>query len=520
MLLKRGMVGLQKKFVFIMFLFFVLFLPLFISGCGNNDGSFLYGSGGQQNNPVVKNDLYTGIGLQCIPAALYSNDSASDVVIRGFDFGSAAGKVSLSSGLFTYHLNIASWKSDEIVVSVNPQQLSPGTYNMKIVTSQNLTAQTQNFTILQGEEPLLSELVFAKYPTLGGFLPSMTFSGRNLVLDGGAPIRIYAHPEGGQPVELSVLSGTPGADTDTVITDASQLVLFKGSKISFYAVTSEESNIITVVPPAAAKIYALFVGVNDYEFITPLDYCVNDVEGMRAALGYGSSNGMWANAEITSLTDSQAKKAVIVSAIDSIAAKMKQGDSFFMYFSGHGSSADTDNPQPDTEAYICPVDAGDSADSMISSAELKKRLAGMPVNAQKILIFDSCFSGGFIGKNAISGNVRFFPLTNKPKDVIGGGGFRNIGKSVPAVFFATACKYNELSVEHPSFEHGIYTYYLLDALGADGSVWGNAVLPGESIIGFREMHDATDEVPEDNPIQHPQIFTSPEEINYPIKGNL
>ncbi len=510
----------NSTFFSILFLLFTMSLSCILCGCGASEGDIPVRSSGQ----IVSkhgSDIHTGMGLQCVPSALYSSDEASSIVIGGDGFGSSSGKVLIVSGNVSSELVIARWSDGEIVVTVNPKQLAAGGYSLKILAADGSAVQTQEFTILEDGRPLISSFKFESFPTLGKKLPSITFYGRNL-LPGGVMPKIYALSEGGQPVELAIASAQQGT-ADTVVTSECPSFLFKGSKVSFYAVTSAASNNVTVVPPSVGKIYALFVGVDDYKYINKLVFAGNDAVYMSEALRSGDRNSLWNNSENIIIVNSDATKKNILDRIEGIAETMTSEDVFFMYYAGHGSSANSANPQPDTETYICPVDAKDNVSTMISSAELKSYLLAMPKNSYKMLIFDCCFSGGFIGKGAVPETARYFPLTDAPKD-LAGGGFRNIGSSVKNMMFATSSSYNELSTEEASLGGGMYTFCLRQALGIGGNILGSGAAGGESIINFTEMYSVSNAICTGlslmNKKQNPQIYTSPDGINFPIKGNL
>ncbi len=509
----------------------VLFISIVLAGCssGSSGGGTSYSSSGvvkptpiPTTDPVQTSEKYVGMGIQCVPAALYTNDATTKVTLKGYDFGSTPGTVTVEDGKSIKNLDLISWNPTAIEVAVTPSQFSAGIYNLTINPVVGASMGTQGFTIMAENMPMLKDFSFSSLPTPGRALPSIQFTGLNLWKGQPAPgtLRIFAQIDGNSPIELTISSFNTGGTSNSVTTANNPSLIFKGSKIYFYASNnSEQSNTLSINTPGTGKVYALFIGINDYKNVNKLNCCVADSESMKQALSSGTFNSMWSNAEIVSVNNTDATKAGILSAIDSIIPKMTGKDTFFMYYSGHGTSADTSNPTPTTETYICPVDCYISKyNTMLSSAELKTRLAAMPANAQKMLIFDSCYSGGFIGKSgeAIPGRAaKCIVLEDIPKTVEGDG-FKNIGNSVMNVFFSTASKYNELSYEVYALGHGMHTFFIMDGLGKDGNNLGAAAVYGESIVGFEEL---CKHVADNATGQTPQVFMVPGELNFPVKGN-
>src|SRR5262249_32893086 len=102
-----------------------------------------------------------------------------------------------------------------------------------------------------------------------------------------------------------------------------------------------------VTPALAGHKFALVVGITQYRD-KPLYGCVNDATGMRDLLveRFGFDR-----ADATLLTNSAATRAGIVNAIERYIARVKGGDLFVFFYSGHGTvfpdslSADHDETQ-------------------------------------------------------------------------------------------------------------------------------------------------------------------------------
>ncbi|HMW74491.1 MAG TPA: caspase family protein, partial [Saprospiraceae bacterium] len=89
----------------------------------------------------------------------------------------------------------------------------------------------------------------------------------------------------------------------------------------------------------AKKKYALIIGINQYydrpglKYSTRLQGCVNDANTMKALL---HNRFNFDQNDITVLTDEHATSKNVVTAFNQILQKVKAGDVFVFYFSGHG----------------------------------------------------------------------------------------------------------------------------------------------------------------------------------------
>lgn len=178
---------------------------------------------------------------------------------------------------------------------------------------------------------------------------------------------------------------------------------------------------------------ALLVGNSDYRNgVADLQAPRFDVDRLKTVLQqsrYGADNLNFA--EIRVLQD--ATKHQILENIRSTFKDADADDVSYFYFSGHGA-LDTSTGQ----AYICTVDA-EYLDDNISVNELKAVLD--TIKGTKIVIIDSCHSGGFISKSVTtdepaieSGNIISDKFNNKliktfsesPKAYLIGNGYNVI----------------------------------------------------------------------------------------------
>ena len=138
---------------------------------------------------------------------------------------------------------------------------------------------------------------------------------------------------------------------------------------------------------------ALCVGINDYQDPGILDLRAPsfDVARMREVFDHSYFGDMPIPfITLDTLIGAQATRSNILQSISSSFSAADNNDVSYFYFSGHGWS----NGNVST---ILPYDAVASTSSRdISADELASVLGSIP--GTKVVILDSCFSGGFIGK--------------------------------------------------------------------------------------------------------------------------
>ena len=86
-------------------------------------------------------------------------------------------------------------------------------------------------------------------------------------------------------------------------------------------------------PAVFAEKYALLVGINEYSNVRPLRGSLNDIAQIKQILIHDLE---FSEDKIRVLTDKDATKDNILSALNSLATQTKAGDSLLWYYSGHG----------------------------------------------------------------------------------------------------------------------------------------------------------------------------------------
>jgi tetratricopeptide (TPR) repeat protein len=143
------------------------------------------------------------------------------------------------------------------------------------------------------------------------------------------------------------------------------------------------------------KTYALIVGVSKYKNPNIPDLKYADVDALMFK-EYLMSTGV-SEDNIYSLINEQATNASFWSTLNFLSEQFKDGDRFYIYFSGHG---DVENKTIVQDAYLLPYDSPYSVYPMgaIGVVYLKSWIATFSSKGVKtIFIADACRSGNLIG---------------------------------------------------------------------------------------------------------------------------
>lgn len=245
--------------------------------------------------------------------------------------------------------------------------------------------------------------------------------------------------------------------------------------------------------PMLGSLHILAVGIDDYDSpeISDLSFAVADAQLVATRLGVENKLAK----QCTVLTDRGAARNSIQEAIQSIGNNITDGDTFIMFFSGHGMQ----NAAGTTE-YIAPSDANKwDPNTMIPDWELNAWINEyMPEYAKKIFIFDSCHSGGM-----------YKSLAALPAGFTWSTGFGVMAKNIvgPSKIVMTACDKGESSYETDEFPingHGVFTWAftegMRDPYPADSDGNRGAITTEEA------YYYASYWTTRHSPAQHPQIY--------------
>jgi hypothetical protein len=214
--------------------------------------------------------------------------------------------------------------------------------------------------------------------------------------------------------------------------------------------------------------YAVVVGIADY-YSNPLQYTDDDAWDFANLLL--QSPGMWDADNIALLLNRDATTTNFIAALSAISARATPNDVLVVFYSGHGSQWMDMMPFDESDGIdeaLCFIDV-DMTDDWLAAL-----LSDVPVG-QLLVLVDACYSGGLI-RGQSDGEIA-------PQSVGVGLGedlvrdastsAKDLGDLNRSVVVISASADYEYSIEWASFRHGVFTYYLLDAMNGLADVYGN-----------------------------------------------
>jgi hypothetical protein len=249
-----------------------------------------------------------------------------------------------------------------------------------------------------------------------------------------------------------------GLDNAKTIDD----VLGPSKAVQGYGSAGHRIMTATRYKPEYASSWALVVGINRYERVSPLRFACSDAETIAHLL---IDQFSFPQANVTLLLDERATKANIIrSYMDFTTAEVGYDDRVLVYFAGHGF---TRLGRRGEVGFLVPSDGTSSDlstlvrwDDLTKNAEL--------VNAKHMLfVMDACYGGLALTRAIRPGSMRFL------KDML-----QRYSRQV-----LTAGKANEtvLDAGGPLPEHSIFTGHFIQALEGraatnEGIVTANGVM--------------------------------------------
>jgi len=198
------------------------------------------------------------------------------------------------------------------------------------------------------------------------------------------------------------------------------------------------------MPRNTSDRYAVLIGINDYhESLGALQFCVNDAKLLQETLM--SEQCGFARANVLLLTDDQGKDRLptfgnIHSWLGTWLQRPKADDLVLVYFAGHGR-------EHNGSAFLAPADAtleslGVTGIPIQYVREMLERCSA----SQKVLILDACHSGA--GRDVAT-------MSNTFKNEL------DCGKGLYTI---ASCDSDQISYEMPDERHGVFTWYLTEAI--------------------------------------------------------
>ena len=221
------------------------------------------------------------------------------------------------------------------------------------------------------------------------------------------------------------------------------------------------------------NVWALVVGINEYQNVRNLKYAVNDAEAFYNLL---VEQNQIPPENVILLTD---KKASLKNLRRALGTQLKKRagkeDMVIIFFAGHGATEqDASSPDGDgLEKYLLPVDA--ELDDIYTSAIPMREISHIfrRIKSERIIfVADSCYSGASGGRTVNVTGIRS-SLSEAFLDRVASG---------KGTIIITASGPNEVSMESEEFKHGIFSYFLLEGLK------GKADFDGDGLVTVDELY--------------------------------
>ena len=224
---------------------------------------------------------------------------------------------------------------------------------------------------------------------------------------------------------------------------------------------SGSPGLVSASPQPAS--FALIIGIEKYRDVTPATGARRDAERFaemaRTTLGVPDDH-------VRLLLDDRATKTDIAKQVRWLTTNVPPGGRIYLYFSGHGA------PDPTSGvSYLVPYD-GDPQYLGESAIKMTQILGDLEKTRAKdvLAIADSCFSGAG-GRSVLAPGTR--PLV-RVEPV----------KTTARVALLSASSGAEISGPTPDGKGGLFSKYLMDALGS-----GQADMNGDSQISLKELEE-------------------------------
>jgi len=173
-------------------------------------------------------------------------------------------------------------------------------------------------------------------------------------------------------------------------------------------------------PQDEGKKYAIVIGISDYpgdlnvlQGGLDLFYADDDAQTVRDTLvgiyGFDPKN-------VTVLLNSDATRGAIISSINTLKGKVREGSEFFFFFSGHSFRAsEIGMPGPADQVGIMVWNGNSPEPVMLWDYELDRAFSGFD-GANIVFVFDSCSSASF---SELAGDTRILVAATGPTGIAG-----------------------------------------------------------------------------------------------------
>ncbi len=243
-------------------------------------------------------------------------------------------------------------------------------------------------------------------------------------------------------------------------------------------------------PASSGKRWLIAVGICKFADtrISTLTYCVADAETIA---GYFKDDRVPPD-QIILLTNEEASRKAVTDALRLVSEKIAPEDSLFFFYSSHGAGDKSGT------TYFITFDTvrDELATTALPMQELKKQVENIKCR-NIVMMIDTCHSGGVksLGRPDEKALDKLVRSANRQTRIA----------------ILTSSRTNESSIESEKWQHGAFTYFMLDGLSGTADNF-----PHDGRVSVTELFDyvmvavprATDRA------QHPSAKFS---YNWPVK---
>lgn len=225
-------------------------------------------------------------------------------------------------------------------------------------------------------------------------------------------------------------------------------------------------SLLSVSEVNAQHTYVVSVGIADYQNIKNLHFTEADVATFNRIMYQH-------DADITSLTGSQATHANILKTVRSVFAKATPSDAVVFFFSGHGY-----------EGGFCCYDMQPNSHLGGMSYQEMQILFRNCRAGRKMVFADACFSGGLSKQRS---QLQVQAVSNND------------------VMFFLSSRLDETSLELPQGPNGLYTYFLARGLCGAADANNDRIISASEICNFvsTSVSSWASQIPHS---QHPTVW--------------
>ncbi len=260
--------------------------------------------------------------------------------------------------------------------------------------------------------------------------------------------------------------------------------------------------------PSYPQGHALLIGVANYQQVSGLPAAIlNDALDVADTLTSKAYCG-YTPANVTTLLDSQATRAAILTSLEELAVRAGIDDTVCVFFSGHGAIVGGPGDE-DSVLVTVDTDLSDIEGTSISSEEFGKALSR--IKAKRVLVFiDACHAGGAaVSKSLTDGKGHTF------KSGYSQNTFEKLATGSGRALMAS-CRADEVSAVFLGARNSVFTSALLEGLRGAADKGGSGLIRVFDLFNYI-AEEVPKQIPDD---QHPIFKADNLEVNFAIALSL